>query len=59
MKSNLLKNIWDIRDQIGAECDYDLKRLGALIRREEDKVGKRLVHPPKPTLRQKRATVAA
>ncbi len=59
MKAGLLKNIWEIRDQIGAECGYDLKRLGALIHREEVKVGKRLVHPRKPVARRKRSTIAA
>lgn len=59
MKDGLLNDIWQIRDQIGAECGYDLKRLGALIHREEAKVGKRLIHAPKPAARRKRATVAA
>lgn len=59
MKNDLLKNVWEIRDQIGAECGYDLKRLGALVHREEIKVGKRLVHPSKPAARRKRSTVAA
>jgi hypothetical protein len=59
MKNDLLKNIWEIRDQIGAECGYDLKRLGVLVRREEIKVGKRLVHPAKPAARRKHSTVAA
>ena len=59
MKNDLLKNIWEIRDQIGAECGYYLKRLGALVHREEVKVCKRLVHPPKPAVRRKRSTVAA
>jgi hypothetical protein len=48
MKDELLKEIWRIRDEIGAECGYDLKRLAAMIRREESKVGKRLVRAPKP-----------
>ena len=56
MKNDLLKDIWRVRDQIGAECGYDLKRLGALVRREEVRVGKRLVRPVKPTTRRKRAT---
>ncbi|MEO7297899.1 MAG: hypothetical protein ABI042_04905 [Verrucomicrobiota bacterium] len=58
MKNDLLKKIWQVRDQIGAECGYDLKRLGALIRREETKVGKRLVHPSKPGKHRKDSTVA-
>lgn len=59
MKNDLLKDIWQIRDQIGAECGYDLKRLGVLIHREEAKAGKRLVQPSKPAGRRKRSTVAA
>lgn len=59
MKNDLLKDIWKIRDQIGAECGYDLKKLGTLIHREEIKAGKRLVHPPKSVARRKRSTVAA
>ena len=59
MKNDLLKDIWRIRDQIGAECGYDLKRLGALVHREEVRVGKRLVHSVKPTTRRKRSTVPA
>ena len=59
MKNDLLKDIWRVRDQIGAECGYDLKRLGALVRREEIQVGKCLVHLAKPAARRKRTTVAA
>ena len=59
MKNNLLKDIWKTRDQIGAECGYDLKRLGTLIRREELKVGKRLVLVPKTALRRKRRAITA
>jgi hypothetical protein len=59
MKNDLLKNIWKIRDQIGAECGYDLKRLGALIHREEARVGKRLIHTAKPAARRRRSTISA
>ena len=59
MKNDLLKDIWKTRDQIGAECGYDLKRLGTLIRREEIKVGKRLVHVPKTALSRKRRAITA
>jgi hypothetical protein len=53
-----LKEVWRVRDQIGAECGYDLKRLGTLVRGEEIKAGKRLVPSPKPA-RGKRAAVTA
>jgi len=59
MKRDLLKEVWRARDAIGAECGYDLKRLGALIRREEAKVGKRLVHSPKPRPRRKSSAASA
>ena len=59
MKNDLLKDIWRVRDQIAAECDYDLKRLGALVHREEALVGKRLVRPAKPAPRGKRTTSGA
>ncbi len=58
MKNDLLKDVWIVRDKIGAECGYDLKRLGALVRQEEARVGKRLVRTPKPITRHKRAAVA-
>ena len=59
MKNNLLEQVWKTRDQIGAECGYDLKRLGTLIRREEIKSGKRLVRAPKTAVRRKRHAIAA
>ena len=43
MKNHLLTETWAVRDQIGAECGHDLKRLGTLVRREETRFGKRLV----------------
>ena len=58
MKNDLLKELRRVRDQIGAECGYDLKRLATLVRHEESKVGKRLVIS-KPAARVKRAAVAA
>jgi len=53
MKHELLEEVWRVRDQIGAECGYDPKRLAKLIRREELKVGKRLVRAPKPLVRRR------
>ena len=57
MKNDLLKEVWRVRDQIGAECGYDLKRLATLVRGEEIKAGKRLVLSSKP-VRGKPAAVA-
>jgi hypothetical protein len=59
MKSDLLKEVWRVRDQIGAECGYDLKRLALLVRGEEVKAGKRLVQAPKKAAREKRSALAA
>ena len=58
MKNDLLKEVWRVRDQIGAECGYDLKRLATLVRSEESKVGKRLVIS-KPLVRGRRTLAAA
>jgi hypothetical protein len=49
MKHELLEDIWRTRDQIAAKCGYDVKRLAALVRREEAKLGKRLVRTLKPS----------
>jgi hypothetical protein len=58
MKDDLLKEVWRIRDQIGAECGYDLKRLGRLVHREEVKVGKRLIRSPKSSPHRKHPIAA-
>ena len=59
MRTDPLKDVRAVRDQIGAECGYDLGRLGSLIRREEVKAGKRLIHAAKPATRRQRRTPAA
>jgi hypothetical protein len=43
MKNEILEEVWRVRDQISAECGHDVKRLGAMLRREEVKYGDRLV----------------
>ena len=60
MKHELLEEIWRVRDQISAECGHDLKKLAAMLRREEVKYADRLVRLPiqrKPT--RKRHSVPA
>ena len=52
MKHDLLEEVWRVRDQIGAECGYDPKRLAALVRREELSAGKRLVRAAKRSVRR-------
>ena len=42
MKHEILEEVWRVRDQVSAECGRDLKRLGAMLRREEVKYGDRL-----------------
>lgn len=59
MKTDLLKDIRTVRDRIGAECGYDLGRLRALVRQEEDVAKKRLVRTPKPAQRRLQHGVAA
>jgi len=46
MKHEILEEVWRAREQISAECGHDLKKLAAMLRREEVKYGDRLVHLP-------------
>jgi hypothetical protein len=46
MKHEILDEVWRVRDQISAECGHDLKKLAAMLRREEVKYGDRLVRLP-------------
>jgi hypothetical protein len=46
MKHEILEEVWRVRDQIGAECGHDLKKLAALLRREESRYGPRLARLP-------------
>ena len=46
MKHEILEQVWRARDQIAAECDYDLSRLAARTRRLERKYADRLVRIP-------------
>lgn len=43
MKHEILEEVWRARDQIFAECDYDLKKLVAGMQRLEVKHADRLV----------------
>ena len=43
MKNEILEEVWRARSQISAECGRDLKKLSAMLRREETKYGDRLV----------------
>jgi hypothetical protein len=46
MKHDILEEVWRVRDQIATECGHDLKKLAAMLRREEAKYGDRLVRLP-------------
>ncbi len=46
MKHELLEEVWRVRDEISAECGHDLKKLAAMLRREETKYGERLARLP-------------
>ena len=43
-RDNPIEEIWRIRDELGAQEDYDVHRLFERLRREEKKYGDRLVH---------------
>jgi hypothetical protein len=45
-QENPIEEIWRIRDQLGAEEDYDVHRLFERLRREQQKFADRLVQPP-------------
>jgi hypothetical protein len=38
----ILDEVWRVRDQISAECGHDVKKPGAMLRREEAKYDDRL-----------------
>ena len=46
MKHEILEEVWRVREEISAECGHDLKKLAAMLRREEAKYGKRLARLP-------------
>ncbi|MGD1085694.1 MAG: hypothetical protein ABSA47_13235 [Verrucomicrobiota bacterium] len=54
MKNEILEEVWRAREQISAECGHDLKKLSAMLRREEVKYADRLVRLP--TCRKPAAT---
>ena len=43
---NPIEEVWRIRDQISAECGYDVGRLFKRLRALEKQHGDRLVQPP-------------
>jgi len=48
MKHEILEEFWRVREDISAECGYDLKQLAAMVRKEEGKYGDLLVsHAPR------------
>jgi hypothetical protein len=53
MKHALLDEVWRVRDELGAQCGYNVKQLAVLVRGEEAKADKRLVREPKPRARHR------
>jgi len=45
-RENPIEEIWRIRDQLGADEDYDVHRLFERLRREQQQFANRLVQPP-------------
>ena len=45
-RENPIEEIWRIRDQLGAEEDFDVHRLFERMRREQQAYADRLVQPP-------------
>jgi hypothetical protein len=43
-EKNPIEEIWRIRDEIGAEHQYDVDRLFAALRERETQFGKKTVH---------------
>ena len=56
MKHEILEEVWRARGEISAECGHDLKKLAAMLRREEAKYGDRLARLP---IRRNPATTKA
>jgi hypothetical protein len=46
MRHEILEEVWHVREQISAECGHDLKKLAAMLRREESKYAGRLARLP-------------
>jgi hypothetical protein len=46
MRESPIEEIWRIRDELGAEEDYDVHRLFERLRREQQQFTGRLVQPP-------------
>ncbi len=44
---NPIEEIWRIRDQLGAEENYEVGRLFDRLRREQQQYSDRLVQPPR------------
>jgi len=46
MNHEILEEDWRVREQISAECGYDVEKLGSMLRREESKYADRLARLP-------------
>ena len=54
-RENPIEEIWRIRDELGAEEDYDVHRLFERLRREQQQFADRLVQPPSRNVASKSA----
>ena len=45
-RENPIEEIWRVRDQLGAEEDYDVHRLFERLRRKQQQFANRLIQPP-------------
>ena len=43
MKNPILEELWKAKDEIARECDYDLRKLGDLLRRRQEEGGRPVV----------------
>ena len=43
MNDDVISDLWRVKDEIGQEHGYDLKRLAAMVRKREEKCPDRIV----------------
>ena len=45
-EDQVMREIHRIKDEIAAEYDYDVKKLGKALKEQQDKSGRKVVSPP-------------
>lgn len=43
----VLRELWRIKDELGAECGYDVEALGKALQEAEKRSGRKTVSPPR------------